>query len=127
MPIEGTVYGDGSGNLEAVIILTIRGFNGQQVDVPFAIDTGFSGEISLDKEQIDTLGLLPTSEVETTLADGSLSVAEVYTAILVWDEIERLVMVIGQEATPLVGMALLRGYNLSVDAVVNGAVRIARL
>jgi clan AA aspartic protease len=121
--IEGIVTADG----DAVIPLKVRGFAGQEVEVQAIVDTGFGGALSLHPDHVPHLGLLPSGEATVTLADGTEYVAVTYSAIVEWDGVERLVTVTASDAAILVGMALFRGFNLSVDVVDGGAVRISRL
>jgi clan AA aspartic protease len=113
--------------LEPVVSLTIRGFSGQEIHFEAIIDTGFNGHLSLLPEQAEFLRLLPTEVADSTLADGSVKTVFLYTAVVVWDGIERLALVVADDVTPLVGMALLEGYHLGMDAVSGGEVRMTRL
>lgn len=113
--------------LEPVVTLTVRGFAGQEITVEAVVDTGFDGYLSLRPEDIDILKIPPLTDVESILADGSVRKVTLYTAVIEWDGIERLTPTAGGSAEPLIGMELLAGYNLSVDAVSGGAVRITRL
>ncbi len=54
-------------------------------------------------------------------------ILETYGAAIVWDGVEQNVLVTATEAGFLVGMRQLYGYNLSVDAVDGGSVRLTRL
>lgn len=107
--------------------LTVRGFNGEEITVDAVVDTGFSDFVALTDEQVQALNLLPSNEVFSTLADGTTRTVLTYFASVEWDGIPVLIEVVGGDADPLVGMALLEGYNLSMDVVEGGAVRITRL
>ena len=61
------------------------------------------------------------------LADGSLSSFDVYQAKVVWDGRVRSVFVDEFDATPLVGMALLKGCELKMQVRARGKVTIKRL
>ena len=61
------------------------------------------------------------------LADGSVSTFDVYQAKVVWDGRLRRVFVDEFDATPLVGMALLRGYEYKMQVRARGRVTIRRL
>lgn len=113
--------------LEPVIVLTVRGFNGQAIQLEAILDTGFNGHLSLLPEQAEQLGLLPTEVADSTLADGTIKTVLLYTAIVVWDGIDRLGLAVADDVTPLVGMALLEGYHLEMDAAVGGKLQITRL
>ena len=62
-----------------------------------------------------------------TLADGSVSLFDVYQAKVVWDGRVRPVFVDEFDATPLVGMALLGGCELNMQVRARGKVTIKRL
>jgi clan AA aspartic protease len=121
--IQGTVNTQN----EPVIFLTIRGFQGQELNTEAVIDTGFSGHLSLTPEQRDFLKLLPSEVADSTLADGTIKTVLLYTVIVVWDGIERLALAVADDVTPLVGMALLEGHRLTIDAISGGNVEISRL
>lgn len=61
------------------------------------------------------------------LADGSESIFDIYEAIVIWDGEARRIPVDQAETTPLVGMSLLEGYELTVQAQPGGNVTIAAL
>src|ERR1700722_14233936 len=61
------------------------------------------------------------------LADGSVSSFDVYRAKLVWDGRVRSVFVDEFNATPLVGMALLQGFEYKMQVRARGRVTITRL
>ena len=61
------------------------------------------------------------------LADGSICIFDVYEAKLVWDGKVRQILVDEADAEPLVGMRLLRGYELTMQVRARGKVTIKRL
>ena len=61
------------------------------------------------------------------MADGSVRVFDVYQAKVVWDGRVRSVLVDEFDATTLVGMALLRGFELKMQVRARGKVTIKRL
>ena len=119
--IKGTV------KKHAVIPLTVRGFNNQEMVIEAVIDTGFYAGISLTAEMVVFLNLAFAGDVPVQLADGTDLFVPTYTVIVEWDGIEKLVTVVGVDPQPLVGMELMNGYNLSVDVVDGGAVRLSRI
>ena len=121
------IVGNVNEALEPVVNLTIRGFSGQELNLEAIIDTGFNGHLSLLPEQAEFLGLLPSEVADSTLADGSVKTVFLYTAIVVWDGVERLALAVADDVTPLVGMALLESYHLGMDTIPGGDVRITRL
>jgi hypothetical protein len=61
------------------------------------------------------------------LADGNESVFDIYEATALWDGSPRRVSVDEVDVAPLVGMALLYGYELTVQIVEGGNVLIKPL
>jgi predicted aspartyl protease len=55
-----------------------------------------------------------------TLGDGSEVVFEIYKAAVIWDGQNKIVDVAASDADPLVGMSLLYGLRLQVDAIEGG-------
>jgi clan AA aspartic protease len=114
-------------SFEIVVPVTLRGFGEQEVLVEAVLDTGYTGPLSLREEDITALGLVPSGGAWIALADGSEWEAVLYTVIVAWDGIERLVQTTGDGPEPLIGIGLLNGHNLSVDVTDGGAARITRL
>jgi len=65
--------------------------------------------------------------VDALLADGTTSLFDIYEATVLWDGTPRRVAVDAADIDPLVGMRLLDGYELTVQAIVGGQVRIQAL
>jgi len=107
---------------EAVISLTVRGPNGQEQEIEAVIDTGFDGSLTLPPALITALGLPWRRRGRALLADGNESVFEIYEATVIWDGTIRRVSVDEVDVVPLVGMALLYGYELTVQIVEGGRV-----
>jgi len=68
-----------------------------------------------------------TGMVRGILADGSKCLFDVYEGKVVWDRRARRVFVDEADTTPLVGMALMSGYQLNVEVRARGRVIIRRL
>ena len=107
---------------EAVISLTVRGPNGQEQEIEAVIDTGFDGSLTLPPALITALGLPWRRRGRALLVDGNESVFEIYEATVIWDGTIRRVSVDEVDVVPLVGMALLYGYELTVQIVEGGRV-----
>ena len=61
------------------------------------------------------------------LGDGSEVVFEIYKASVIWDRQEQIIDVAASDADPLVGMVLLYGFKLQIEAVEGGRVTIEAL
>lgn len=107
--------------------LLVKGFNGQEINVETILDTGFCGSLSLRQSDIDALGLLPSFQILTILADSSLRTVATYTAIVGWGGIDQIVETLGDDKHPLLGMGLLLNRNVSMNVVGGGVVQITRL
>jgi clan AA aspartic protease len=112
---------------EALIRLTIRGYRGLQQEIEAVVDSGYTGWLTLPSTVIAALNLRWQSFGSGILADGSVSTFDVYQAKVVWDGHLRRVFVDEFDATPLVGMALLRGYEYKMQVRARGRVTIKRL
>jgi clan AA aspartic protease len=112
---------------EPLIRLTIRGRRGLEQDFKAVVDSGFTGWLTLPPPIIAALGLSWRGFGSGTMADGSARSFDVYQAKVLWDGRMRTVYVDEFDATPLVGMSLLRGYELNMQVRARGKVTIARL
>lgn len=112
---------------QATIRLSVRGPTGQHQAIEAVIDTGFDGTLSLPLAIITALGLPWRRRGRALLADGTTSVFDIYEATVVWDGRPRRVAIDAADIDPLVGMRLLNGYELQIQAVVGGQVRIIAL
>jgi predicted aspartyl protease len=76
---------------------------------------------------IVALGLGWQSLGRGTLADGTECIFDVYEAEVVWDGKRRRVLIDEADTDPLVGMRLLRGYELNMQVRSRGKVILRRL
>jgi clan AA aspartic protease len=112
---------------EGRIRLKVRGPRRQEREIEAVIDTGYTASLSLPPSLIASLGLNWKSLDRGILADGSACLFDVYVAKVVWDGKERRILVDEADTDPLVGMALLRGYELNMQIRSRGKVTIQRL
>ncbi len=120
-------YGIVNQDLEPCITLTVLGTNDTTFVADFMIDTGYTAEVILPQNIIDQLNLLRGDDVEITLGDGTTNTYAVYSAYIEWYGQPREVVVMSIGAKPVIGMLLLQGSNISVDAIPNGRVTITGL
>lgn len=121
------ITGRVTSSLEAEIALILVGKRRSQGDTKAVIDTGFNWCLSLPPHIIRDLGLSGRRRAEVELADGELVEVDFYDVTVVWDKVRRSIPVIELNATPLVGMELMKGYELSMQIKTNGKVRLKRL
>src|SRR5260370_35899240 len=114
-------------HLEATIRLTLRGPNGQIRRVNAVVDTGFDGSLSLPPGVIAHLGLAWDRRGTAILADGSVSVFDIFSGTVVWDGRKRTIPIDEADATPLVGTALLADFGLKAKFRARGQVTIKLL
>jgi len=121
--ISGRVNAD----LEAVIGLTVVGPRGQQHNVQATVDTGYDGWLTLPSAVVRQLHLRRRGRERGALADGTEILVETYYAMVMWEERQRAVVVDMTGDVPLLGMASLDGYELTIRVVEGGAVKIVSL
>ena len=118
------IQGQVTSRLEAVNRVTIRGVSAPSQTVDAVIDTGFSGYLSLPPATITALRL-PFAEARVySLGNNAEVIFDLYEAVIIWDGQQREILVLVSEADALVGMALLKGFRLTIDAIDGGEVRI---
>jgi clan AA aspartic protease len=121
--LRGTVTAE----REAIIGVSVRGPTGRVLDIEAVVDTGFDGFLCLPPAAIAQLRLRWIERGEGMLADGSECLVEVYEATVLWDGHALSLFVDEVDADPLVGMALLEGYELKAEVRSGGKVTIKRL
>jgi clan AA aspartic protease len=110
--------------LEATVPIRIFGPGGQTVEVVAVIDTGYSGTLSLPASVITSLALSPLAARTVRLADQSTRSLNTYEAEVLWVGQRRALRVLELDGDPLIGTALLKGFQLAVEFVDGGSVAI---
>jgi clan AA aspartic protease len=108
---------------EAVLSIVIK-HNTTTELVDAVIDTGFSGFLTLPAEIIAALDLTWKGRDKATLGDGTRCIFDVYIATVIWDGQYREIDINESETNPLIGMKLLRGYDLRMRIIEGGTVVI---
>ena len=101
--------------------------DGTLLTVSVTVDTGFSGHLTLPTHIIHELGLVPRGTQRAELADGTITELEVYPTFAWLDGRPRIVTTLESDSAPLLGMALMWGSRLTVDARQGGEVLINEL
>ena len=109
---------------EAIIRLQVQGPSGQEREVHAVIDTGFNGFLTLPPVLVTALGLTRLSRGRAILANGLEDIFDIYGVTVLWDGQPRYIETDSVDTTPLVGMALLKGYDLHIQVVDSGRVVI---
>ena len=120
------ISGAVNAGLEAAIRLEVLGADGQQ-RVEAIIDAGFSGFLTLPPALIMLLRLTWLAREPSILADGTVGLFDLYRATVIWDGRARTVEVNAAGAEPLLGMAMLQGYDVCMQVRAGGTVTIAAL
>jgi clan AA aspartic protease len=97
------------------------------VRIEAVVDTGFTGHLVLPPTLVGEMGLPLRGVRDSFLADGSSVSLDAYRVGVEWDERVRVVLALAAEGGPLVGMSLLRGSEIRVEAVDRGEVVIRPL
>ena len=118
--IEGVV----NAAYEPVVTLAVQGQSGQSKDIEAVVDTGFNGFLTLPTTLVSELELPFISIGRATLADGNEIAYEVYGVAVMWDGKPIHVEADAADTTPLVGMLLLDGHDLSIRVRNGGTVVI---
>lgn len=111
---------------EAIIRIRIFGSVGQEDEVGAVLDTGFNDFLALPPALVTAMGLPFAAPLLAALADGTVVELSCYRAAVHWDGQRRDVLVVACDGRPLVGMSLLYGYDLHIEAVDGGLVTIER-
>ena len=111
---------------EATLSIVVKNNATTQL-VDAVIDTGFSGFLTLPSDIVSTLGLSWEGRDFATLGDGTSCTFEVYLGLVIWDGQYHEVYVNESETVPLIGMRLLRGYDLRIQTIEGGLVTIEAL
>jgi clan AA aspartic protease len=111
---------------EATLGIAVRNNEKTQM-IDAVIDTGFSGFLTLPSNVIATLGFSWEGRDVATQGDGTFCTFEVYIGLVIWDGQYREIYINESETVPLIGMQLLRGYDLRIQAIEGGLVTIEAL
>lgn len=118
--ISGTV----NASHEILIPVPVRDAAAKERQIEAVLDTGFNGSLTLPPALIAGLGLTWRSRGQAMLANGNVEQFDIYAATVVWDGTPRRVLVQAIDTAPLLGMALLVGYDLRARVIDGGAVAI---
>jgi clan AA aspartic protease len=112
-PVIGEVDSFG----RALITLRVRrDAHAEEHDLTVWVDTGFTGDLVVPRDQIAQFGLVQSAEVMAELADGKQVLMSAFTCTVEWFGEQLVVEVIESErGFPLLGVDLLSGHRLIVD------------
>lgn len=97
------------------------------VHILAAIDTGYNGSIALPSDFASSLSLPFAGFRRAKLANGSVVVMKAYTARVRWHGKLKNVLVADGAFAPIIGMGLIHGSRVTIDAIDGGDVTIVEL
>jgi clan AA aspartic protease len=121
------MFGSVNNSCEAIIKVAVGRIGSPKITVDAVIDTGFTSFLSLPLSVILDLDLPWHYRDVGVLGDGSEVIFEIYKASVIWDGQNQIIDVAASESDPLVGMSLLYGFKLQIEAVEGGTVTIEAL
>lgn len=114
-------------NREALIRLYVYGANGIIHEVEAAADTGFNGYLTLPTELISALALVYSTSYDVMLANGSMVETLAYKAEVEWGGERRSIEVEAEPGRPLVGLALMEDWELTIQIKKDGTVVLRKM
>lgn len=117
--IHGNVVG-----LQARMSILVRLEKDSDVEIEFVVDTGFEGFLTLPPDMVMEFGLPYIARIQANLADNSRIATNAYAVKIVWNGVERDVVVLAMGRHPLIGTAPLEDYHLSIDFFEGGTVLV---
>ena len=121
------IQGNVSATDEALLDLVVFSRRGQATPIRAVIDTGFTGYLTLPPTLIRELELRRAGEVMVELANGRLVKCLVYRTLVLWDGKKFDIPVDAADTDPLVGMAIMKGYDLRMQVKPGGRVILKSL
>ena len=121
------IRGEVSGDQQALVTIEINDAEGRPRPVEVILDTGFTGYLTLPVETIGELGLPSVGRRTFELANGELFEFEAYLASVSWHDNLSDALVLRSDSDPLLGMTLLWGSRVTLNAVAQGEVTIEDL
>ena len=111
----------------ALVSVEVSGSEGRCESLEAVLDTGFAGHLTLPGSTIERLGLPSVGRRNFELANGELFEFGVYLGSATWHGRSNDVLVLASESVPLLGMTMLWGSRVTMDAVAGGEVTIEEL
>ena len=125
--IAGQVMRNPDGGLEAWVALPVMDAYGEPQQFEVIVDTGFTGWLTLPESDIRRLGLISVGHRYSITASGNAERFEFYRTSVLWHGRPYTVEVFQSIDQPLLGMELLEGSRVTVDAWDGGDVIINEL
>lgn len=104
----------------------LRGLRGS-IEVEFVVDTGFEGELALPPALLRQVEANFLEVRFVLMANGQEEQHSVYTITLDWNDEPRPTEVLALDGNPLLGMLLIDGNHLHIEATEGGEIMIEPL
>lgn len=121
------IIGTVDAGLNAIVNVDILGRNSRKLTVEAVIDTGFDGNLTLPYRVITLLEFPWVRSQSVILGDGNPQPCDVYDGEIAWNTQLRSIEIEAADTQPLIGMALMRGYDLHIEIVEGGSVALEPL
>jgi clan AA aspartic protease len=118
--IKGAV----NSRFQVVVPFSIRSSANTMHDMEAQLDTGFTGALTLPPLVISALGLNWRSQTYSILANGQFHLFDIYNATIIWDGAPQTILVQAADDALLIGLELLKGFDLRVRFNVGGNAEI---
>ena len=122
--ITGRVVRNPDGGLEAWVALSVMDTHGEPHQFEVIVDTGFTGWLTLPELDIRRLGLAHAGHRYSITASGNAERFEFYRASVMWHGRSYNVEIFQSIDQPLLGMDMLEGCHVALDAREGGEVVI---
>lgn len=106
------------------LAIQVSGSSGVPEPMGFLLDTGYNGWLTLPAEVIARLGLSPRDTRTVNLADGQDVDVSTFIATVIWHGEPHPAYVVESPGDPLLGMSMLWGSEVTLQAWEGGGVII---
>jgi clan AA aspartic protease len=121
------IVGRVNAQLEPTIPIDVISVIGTKQTLTAVVDTGFDGELLLPRSLLESIGWPYRGRRTAQLGDGTRTTFDVYRGTVHWETSARSVQVLESAGDVIVGMRLLTGVRITIDAVVDGPVTVSAL
>jgi clan AA aspartic protease len=112
---------------EAILRVVVSDLATQRIVIDAVIDTGYNGFLTLPSSTIVALGLRWRGSEDVILGDGSVHKFDAYAGRIIWDGEYRIVKIHESNTDSLLGVGMLYGYELCIETIDGGMVKIKAL
>lgn len=121
------IHGQISPSLDLIVPVYVLDQNDHAHRLEAAVDTGFTGDLTLPPDRIRRLGLVPGESIDLTMANDATESFATYYGSVLWRGARIEIQVVEAAGTPLIGMSLLLGNLLTAAIDYGGAITISPL